>query len=303
MLKGTGISEGIGIGKAIILKNEKIELKKVKIEDRNLEKEKFYNALNEVRKETEEIVEKNSGTKKEIMEAYLMILQDPMLIEETIKIIETESSNSDYAVEVGFNKIINMFENLDDPYMSARSRDIADMKKKILNKILGIKEVDLSKLPKDTIIIANELTTSDTANLDFNNIAGIITKLGGINSHMAIMARTHEIPAVVGKGATNQNSGNNENREMLQKDIIKENDLVVINGETGEIYVNPPKEELEKLEKMKQEQKKQKEELEKYKNKKAITKDGHEVEILANIGGVQDVENVLKNTAEGIRII
>ena len=296
MLKGTGISEGIGIGKAIILRNEKIEPKKVKIEDTNLEKEKFYKALDEVKKEIEEIVEKNSGTKKEIMEAYLMILQDPMLIEETIKIIEKENANSAYAVEVGFNKIINMFENLEDPYMSARSRDIADMKKKILNKILGIKEVDLSKLPKDTIIIANELTTSDTANLDFNNIAGIITKLGGINSHMAIMARTHEIPAVVGNGAT-------DHKEMIQKDIIKENDLVVINGETGEIYVNPPKEELEKLEKMKQEQKKQKEELEKYKNKKSITKDGHEVEILANIGGVQDVENVLKNTAEGIRII
>ena len=291
MLKGTGISEGIGIGKAIILKNEKIEPKKVKIDDTNLEKEKFYKALDEVKKEIEEIVEKNSGTKKEIMEAYLMILQDPILIEETIKIIETENSNSDYAVEVGFNKIINMFENLEDPYMSARSRDIADMKKKILNKILGIKEVDLSKLPKDTIIIANELTTSDTANLDFNNIAGIITKLGGINSHMAIMARTHEIPAVVGITETNQ------------EDIIKENDLVVINGETGEIYVNSPKGEYEKLEKMQQEQKKQKEELEKYKNKKSITKDGHEVEILANIGGVQDVENVLKNTAEGIRII
>lgn len=291
MLKGTGISEGIGIGKAIIFKNEKIEPKKVKIDDTNLEKEKFYKALDEVKKEIEEIIEKNSGTKKEIMEAYLMILQDPMLIEETIKIIETENSNSDYAVEIGFNKIINMFENLEDPYMSARSRDIADMKKKILNKILGIKEVDLSKLPKDTIIIANELTTSDTANLDFNNIAGIITKLGGINSHMAIMARTHEIPAVVGIAETNQ------------EDIIKENDLVVINGETGEIYVNPPKDEYEKLEKMQQEQKKQKEELEKYKNKKSITKDGHEVEILANIGGVQDVENVLKNTAEGIRII
>ena len=291
MLKGTGISEGIGIGKAIILKNEKIEPKKVKIDDTNLEKEKFYKALDEVKKEIEEIVEKNSGTKKEIMEAYLMILQDPILIEETIKIIETENSNSDYAVEVGFNKIINMFENLEDPYMSARSRDIADMKKKILNKILGIKEVDLSKLPKDTIIIANELTTSDTANLDFNNIAGIITKLGGINSHMAIMARNHEIPAVVGIAETNQ------------EDIIKESDLVVINGETGEIYVNPPKDEYEKLEKMQQEQKKQKEELEKYKNKKSITKDGHEVEILANIGGVQDVENVLKNTAEGIRII
>lgn len=291
MLKGTGISEGIGIGKAIILKNEKIEPKKVKIDDTNLEKEKFYKALDKVKKEIEEIVEKNSGTKKEIMEAYLMILQDPILIEETIKIIETENSNSDYAVEVGFNKIINMFENLEDPYMSARSRDIADMKKKILNKILGIKEVDLSKLPKDTIIIANELTTSDTANLDFNNIAGIITKLGGINSHMAIMARTHEIPAVVGIAETNQ------------EDIIKESDLVVINGETGEIYVNPPKDEYEKLEKMQQEQKKQKEELEKYKNKKSITKDGHEVEILANIGGVQDVENVLKNTAEGIRII
>lgn len=286
MLKGTGISEGIGIGKAVILRNEKIIPKKQRVENTDIEKQKFYKALDEVKEEIEKIIEKNTGTKKEIMEAYLMILQDPMLIEETVQIIENEKTNTDYAVEAGFNKIINMFENLDDPYMAARSRDIADMKKKILNKLLGIKEIDLSKLAKDTIIIANELTTSDTANLDFNNVAGIITKLGGINSHMAIMARTHEIPAIVGID-----------------EEIEENSLVVINGETGEIYVNPTKNEYEELLKMKQGFEQQKAELEKYKDRQAITKDGHKVEILANIGGVQDVQNVINKSAEGIRFV
>lgn len=110
------------------------------------------------------------------MQAYLMILQDPTLIQETIKIMEQEKYNAAYATEIGFNTIIQMFEEMDDPYMAARSADIADMKKKVLSKILHKEEIHLSQLPKNTILVTKELATSDTAKLDLENIAGIITE-------------------------------------------------------------------------------------------------------------------------------
>ncbi len=289
MLKGKGISDGIGLGKVVLLKNEDIKPKKIQIKNIEIEKENFYKALEEVKNETEELIKKISGTEKEIMQAYLMILQDPTLIQETVKIIEKEKCNASYATEEGFNVIIKIFEEMDDPYMAARSADIIDMKKKVISKILNIKEINLSQLQKNTILVTRELTTSDTAKLDLKNVAGIVTELGGVNSHMAIMARTHEIPTVVGI------------KKIMKQ--IKDNDYVAINGATGEVYINPSKEECSKLEIIKDSLYKEKKKLENYKNQTSITKDGHCVELLANIGGPQDVEIVLSNTAEGVGLL
>ena len=286
MLKGTGISDGIGLGKAIIYKSQKIKLEKNKIKDVTLEKEKFYKAIKEVEKEIEDLLEKISGTEKEIMQAYLLILQDPNLIQKTIEIIEKEKWDAAYATEIGFNEIIKEFEKVDDTYISERSKDIEDMKKKIIAKIIGKEEINLSKLPSNTILVAKELSTSDIAKLDFKNIEGIITEVGGMNSHMAIMARTHEIPSSVGVNKITQN--------------IKRNDVVAINGKTGEIFVNPSKKEYKNFEEIKEKIKKEKNELENYKNQDSITKDGHEVKVLANIGMPDDVKIVIQNTAEGV---
>ena len=286
MLKGTGISDGVGLGKAIIFKSQKIKLEKNKIKDVTLEKEKFYKAIKEVEKEIEDLLEKISGTEKEIMQAYLLILQDPNLIQKTIEIIEKEKWNAAYATEIGFNEIIKEFEKVDDTYISERSKDIEDMKKKIIAKIIGKEEINLSKLPSNTILVAKELSTSDIAKLDFKNIEGIITEVGGMNSHMAIMARTHEIPSSVGVNKITQN--------------IKQNDVVAINGKTGEIFVNPSKKEYKNFEEIKEKIKKEKNELENYKNQDSITKDGHEVKVLANIGMPDDVKIVIQNTAEGV---
>ena len=286
MLKGTGISDGVGLGKAIIFKSQKIKLEKNKIKDVTLEKEKFYKAIKEVEKEIEDLLEKISGTEKEIMQAYLLILQDPNLIQKTIEIIEKEKWDAAYATEIGFNEIIKEFEKVDDTYISERSKDIEDMKKKIIAKIIGKEEINLSKLPSNTILVAKELSTSDIAKLDFKNIEGIITEVGGMNSHMAIMARTHEIPSSVGVNKITQN--------------IKQNDVVAINGKTGEIFVNPSKKEYKNFEEIKEKIKKEKKELENYKNQDSITKDGHEVKVLANIGMPDDVKIVIQNTAEGV---
>lgn len=289
MLVGKGISEGIGLGKAVILKENELKIEKQKIEDISAEKEQIYDAVKEVESEIEKLIKNIDGTEKEIMQAYLMILQDPSLIQETIKIIEQEKCNSAYAVENGLNKIIKTFEEMDDPYMAARSRDIEDMKKRILAKLLKIEEIDLSKLPENTILVAKELSTSDTAKMNLKNISGIITEIGGINSHMAIIARTNEIPAIVGIKHIFEN--------------IKENDFIALNGATGEIFLNPTQEKIEELTKNQENIKQEKHELEKYKNKKAITKDGHKVELLANIGSPQDIQIVIDNTAEGVGLL
>ena len=289
MLVGKGISEGIGLGKAVILEENGLKIEKQKIEDISAEKQQIYDAVKEVESEIEKLIQNIDGTEKEIMQAYLMILQDPSLIQETIKIIEQEKCNSAYAVENGLNQIIKTFEEMDDPYMAARSRDIEDMKKRILAKLLKIEEIDLSKLPKNTILVAKELSTSDSAKMNLKNISGIVTEIGGVNSHMAIIARTNEIPAIVGI------------RHIFEN--IKENDFIALNGATGEIFLNPTQEKIKELTKNQENIKQEKQELEKYKNKKAITKDGHQVELLANIGGPQDIQIVIDNTAEGVGLL
>lgn len=286
MLKGMGISDGIGIGKAIILNNEDIKPEKIRTDDIEQEKKIFLDAIQSVKDETKNLISTLNGTEKDIMEAYLAILQDDTLVQETIKIIEQEKCNADYGADVGFNKIIQIFEQMDDPYMAARSRDIADMKRKVLSKILNIKEINLSNLPIHTILVAKELSTSNTAKLDLKNIEGIITEIGGENSHTAIMARTHRIPAIVGiKNVTN---------------LINEEDVIAINGKTGEIFINPSKEEEKNLIEIKEKSDDIKKELEEYKNKSSITKDGHQVELMANIGNVSDINIVTENTAEGV---
>ncbi len=289
MLVGKGISEGIGLGKTVILKENEFKIEKQTIKNTSAEKQHIYDAIKKVENEIENLINNISGTEKEIMQAYLMILQDPSLTKETIKIIEQEKCNSTYAVEVGLDKIIKTFEEMDDPYMAARSKDIEDMKKRILSKLLKIEEIDLSKLPKDTILIAKELTTSDIAKINLKNISGIITEIGGVNSHMAIIARTNEIPAIVGIKHIFEN--------------IKENDYIALNGTTGEIFLNPTQDKIKELAKNQENLKQEKQELEKYKNEKAITKDGHQVELLANIGGPQDIQIVIDNTAEGVGLL
>lgn len=286
MLNGKGISEGIGIGKVFLLKSSVIKFEKYEIEDKGKEIEKFHNSFNEVIKDIEETLNNVNGTEKEIMEAYLMIIQDVTLISRIEEIINTESVNAEFAVDKGFNEIIKIFENMEDNYLAARALDIKDMKDKILSKLLNISTIDFNNLPKNTIIVANEITTSETANINFDNVSGIITQTGGINSHVAIIARTHEIPAI------------SEVNDAESK--FKNNEYIAINGKTGEIFKNPKEEEIKELEKLKAKIETEKEELKKYFDLEAITKDGVKVEIVSNIGNSEDVKLVKENSSEGI---
>ena len=152
MIKGKGVSAGIGFGNIVILKNEVRKIEKNIIEDSEKELEKLHKALQEVIDETNQIVEKATGTEKEIMTAYLMIMQDPSLISETENQIKNSKVNAEYATETGFNSVIQIFENMDDEYMAGRARDIADIKDRIIGKLYNEEKIDLSKLKPNTII-------------------------------------------------------------------------------------------------------------------------------------------------------
>ena len=288
MLKGKGVSRGIGLGNVVVLKKveRKIEKKTIENEQVEHELERLHKALNEVINETEIQLKNISGTEFDIMQAYLMILQDPSLISETENAIKNDKYNAEYAVEVGFNSVVQIFQNMDDEYMASRAGDILDIKNRVLGKMLNEKTIDLSNLKPNTIIVATELTTSETAKLDFKNISGIITEIGGENSHTSIMARTHAIPAITGiENATS---------------IFKNDDNVAIDGTLGEIYVNPTEEEKQKLLKLQKQLEEEKLELEKYKNEETKTIDGTKVKLYANIGILKDVEVAIEKTAEGI---
>ena len=286
MLKGKGVSEGIGLGKAVILNKQEIQIEKYQIEDVQAELNIFDQSLQTVIKKTEQLLSKLSGTEKEIMEAYLLILKDPMLVEQTRRLITEEKFHALYATEEGFNTTIQMFEEMEDAYMKARSADIEDMKKKILAELTNQEDVSLSNLPENTIIIAKEMTTSDTAKLDFQNVSGIITEIGGENSHVAIMARTREIPLIVGMNQITEQ--------------VKPQDYIAMNGGSGEIRINPTETEMVELETIKEKFEREKSELGQFREKKSITQDGHSMQILANIGIPNDAEIAIQNTAEGI---
>ena len=286
MIKGKGISKGIGFGKVFIFEKRKRKIQKVIVENTENELEKFKTALNKVEKEIEETIQQSSGTEKEIMNAYLMILKDPTLVIETENLIKNLKYNAEYAIEEGFNKIIEMFKKINDEYMAERAKDIIDIKEKLLDKILKDENIKLNKLPQNIIIVAKELTTSETAKLDFKNVSGIITEIGGVNSHTAIMARTHSIPLITEIHNINE--------------IFNNEQYICMNGSTGEIFINPTKEEENKLLEQQKLIEEEKNKLEEYKNKETKTKDGFKVELVSNIGIPSDVEKVIESTAEGI---
>lgn len=286
LLEGKTVSGGIGIGKAVVLNEFKVDIKKEKIDDVKKELDILYSAYNTVIKETEDIVTTLTGQEKSIMEAYLLILKDETLIQDTLNLIQNEKYNAVYAVETGINKVVDTFKNMDDSYMAQRASDIADMKDRIIAKLSGVEYVNLTTLPKDTVIVAKELTTSDTAKLNLKNIAAIVTEFGGMTSHVSIMARNHEIPAIIGI------------KDVLSK--IKNKDKVAVDAMDGKVYVSYDENTYKELILKKEKLQKEKEELEMFKNKETITKDLHKVELVANIGVPKDVKLVIENTAEGV---
>jgi phosphotransferase system enzyme I (PtsI) len=182
-----------------------------------------------------------------------------------------------------------MFQSMEDPYMKERATDVKDVLNKIIHLLAGVEEVDLSSINEEVIIVAYDLTPSDTVQLNKKYVKGFLTNIGGKTSHAAILARSLEIPAILGLGNVTK--------------LIKKNDLISMNGETGEIIINPSKKEINELKQKQKLIEEQKNENLNFKGKKTFTNDGHQVELAANIGSLNDLPQVIKNDAEAIGLL
>lgn len=289
-MKGTSASAGIGIGKAAIVEETELVIKKETISDAAAEKERFHAALNQAMEETDALAKDLAtrvGEKEaEILNGHLMLLSDPMLTGEIENTIAGENACSEYAIENVCNMYADMFASMGDELMQQRATDMRDIKTRMQKILLGVSSVDIASLPAGSIIVAKDLTPSMTAGINPDNVCGIVTELGGKTSHSAILARALEIPAVVAaEGFLN---------------IVKDGDTVVLDGSEGIVFVNPEETVTAEYETKRTAYLKEKKELDQYIGKPTVTKDGVTIELVANIGKPEDVDKVLQYDAEGI---
>ena len=289
MLKGIAASSGITIAKAYKLETPQITIEK-KDSNPQEEIEKFKNALAASRKDIETIKERATGKlsdeELEIFDAHLMVVDDPAMSDEVISMIENEKVNAEYALDVVSNNYISMFESLDDEYMRERAADIKDVTTRIKYHILGVDVADLSLIDQEVIVVAHDLTPSDTAQLDKKFTKGFATEIGGRTSHSAIMARSLEIPAVVGIASV-----------MSE---VKHGDLLILDALKGQLIVNTDEKTIEQYQEKAEKYQKEVAALKVLKDKETITTDGHKVEIVGNIGTPDDVAGVIDNGGEGV---
>lgn len=290
MYRGTGASPGIALGKALVIEHSELAIEKKIIENVDEEIQKLQDAVKISKEELTKVKEKAFNElgehEAEIFEAHLLVLEDPELIDSAISKIRDEKVNADYALNEIKEMFVAMFESMDNEYMRERAADIKDVTNRVLRQILGIKVVDLAGLDEEVILIAHDLTPSDTATMNKSMVLGFLTNIGGRTSHTAIMARTLEIAAVVGLN------------DIVEK--VKDGDYIVFNGDTGEVIVNPDEETKAKYASLKAEFEEYRKSLELLKGQASITTDGRHVELAGNIGSPNDVDGLIKNDAEGV---
>ncbi|HBF4283798.1 phosphoenolpyruvate--protein phosphotransferase [Clostridioides difficile] len=288
--KGIGASPGVALGKALVVEHSELVIEKKSIDNVEAEIAKLEDAVAVSKEELVKVKEKASeelgAEEAEIFEAHLLVLEDPELIGSAIDKIKTESVNAEYALNEIKEMFVSMFESMDNEYMKERAADIKDVTNRILRHILGIKVVDLSALSEEVVLIAHDLTPSDTATMNKKMVLGFLTDIGGRTSHTAIMSRTLEIAAIVGLN------------DITSK--VKDGDFVVFNGDTGEVIVNPDEETINKYTELKAKYEDERKALQLLKGKPSVTLDGKHVELAGNIGTPNDIEGLIKNDAEGV---
>ncbi|WML56968.1 phosphoenolpyruvate--protein phosphotransferase [Neobacillus sp. PS2-9] len=289
-LNGIAASNGIAIAKAYRLVEPDLSFEKVTVEDSAAEIDRFRQAMAQSKSELEAIRDRAKidlgADKAAIFEAHLLVLSDPELnapIEDKIK---SENVNAETALKEIADMFIMMFEQMDNEYMKERAADIRDVTKRVLSHLLGVHIVNPSMIAEEVIIVAEDLTPSDTAQLNRQFVKGFTTNIGGRTSHSAIMARSMEIPAVVGT--------------KIATEEINNGDLVVVDGLKGEVHINPTPELVEQYRKSHEEYEVQKAEWAKLVNEPTVSADDHHVELAANIGTPKDLKGVRENGGEGV---
>ncbi|MDO6355480.1 phosphoenolpyruvate--protein phosphotransferase [Caloramator sp. CAR-1] len=289
MLKGIAASSGIAIGKAYVIREEENAINRYEVKDTEKEIKRFQGAILKAKEEIESIKEtavKNFGEEKAlIFEAHLMILEDEEFKASVIEKIK-QNINAEYAVKETVEMFEGIFLSMEDEYMRERAADIRDIGGRIIGALKGEEKSSIGDIKDKCIIVAKDLTPSDTAQLNREYVLGFITELGGKTSHSAIIARALEIPAVSGiKGAT---------------EILKTGDLIILDGVKGIIYINPDESLIDEYQNKIQREMEEKRELLIYKDRKVLTKDGKRIEVAANISSKEEVDVALKYGADGI---
>jgi phosphotransferase system enzyme I (PtsI) len=289
-IHGVAASEGIAIAKAFVLEEIKLDYAKKTIEDPSKELERLNKAMDEseeelkiIRKKTKEALDEEHAM---IFDAHIQILRDPEIASQVKAMVENEQVNAVYALHQVTETFANIFASMDDDYMKERAADVRDVRTRVASHLLGVDMADPTLIDEEVVVIAHDLTPSDTAQLNKEFVLGFVTNIGGRTSHSAIMARSLEIPAVLGT------------KNVLDK--VDNGDQVIIDGIHGDIIVNPTDQEVKEYEVMKRNYAEVKKRLLAFKDQETLTKDKRHVELAANIGTVEDVKGVLNNGAEGI---
>ena len=288
--KGIAASKGYAIGKVFIKAHEEIVITDAKVNDIEAEKAKLNEALKAAHTQLEAVkakAEESMGADKAaVFEAHITLLDDPEFTGAMALEIENNSINAMKAVENVTNTFVMIFESMEDAYMRERAADIKDVSKRIISNLAGRGGDDFAITEANTVVVAHDLTPSDTAQLDRTKVSGFITNIGGRTSHAAIMARTLEIPAVLGLGDITE--------------CVKNGDKIIVDGLTGDVIINPSEEVIAEYEAKKAKFQAEQEELKKLIEVKTVTKAGKRVEVCGNIGKAADVEQVIANGGDGV---
>lgn len=290
MIKGIAASNGIAIAKAYKLVMPDLTVEKVTVEDVEKEIKAYEDAMDHTAKELEVIKEaasKNlSAEEAAVFDAHALVLSDPELKTQVEDKIRNEKCNAAAALDEVAAMFISMFESMGDEYFRERAADIKDVSRRLLANLLGKSLPNPALIDEEVVIIADDLTPSDTAQLNKNLVRGFATNIGGRTSHSAIMARSLEIPAVVAcKTITEE---------------VKDGDMIALDGIEGVVMINPDEETIKEYATKRDEYKAYREELKKLVNEKTVSTDGHHVELVANIGSPKDLEGVKENGGEGV---
>ncbi|EGN9046358.1 phosphoenolpyruvate-protein phosphotransferase PtsI [Salmonella enterica] len=292
MISGILASPGIAFGKALLLKKDEIVIdrKKISADKVDQEVERFLSGRAKASAQLEAIKTKAGETfgeeKEAIFEGHIMLLEDEELEQEIIALIKDKHMTADAAAHEVIEGQATALEELDDEYLKERAADVRDIGKRLLRNILGLAIIDLSAIQEEVILVAADLTPSETAQLNLQKVLGFITDAGGRTSHTSIMARSLELPAIVGTGSVTSQ--------------VKNGDYLILDAVNNQVYVNPTNDVIEQLRAVQEQVATEKAELAKLKDLPAITLDGHQVEVCANIGTVRDVEGAERNGAEGV---
>ncbi|MBU6948798.1 phosphoenolpyruvate--protein phosphotransferase [Staphylococcus haemolyticus] len=290
LINGIAASDGVAIAKAYLLVEPDLSFTNEKVTDTDAEIQKFRNALEASKIELTKIrnnAEKQLGPDKAaIFDAHLLVLDDPELIQPIEDKIANEKVSAPEALNEVTSQFITIFESMDNEYMRERAADIRDVSKRVLAHLLGVELPNPSMIDESVVIVGNDLTPSDTAQLNKEFVQGFVTNIGGRTSHSAIMSRSLEIAAVVGtKSVTKE---------------VKQGDMVIVDGITGDVIVDPTEDELIAYQNKRERFFEDKKELQKLRDAETVTIDGEHAELAANIGTPDDLYGVMENGAEGI---